>query len=109
MTKFQENETIELKKSISGLAFLISGANKEFDLEKNWWSKRKATENAWKVSVKDIADRNYNLDSKNPHEVEVNHRYPDELMQEYFEITQQLEAAQSALKHELMQALGGRA
>ncbi len=55
----------------------------EFDLEKSWWSKRKTTENAWKVSVKNIADRNYNHDRKNPHEVEVNHRDPDELMQEY--------------------------
>jgi type I restriction enzyme M protein len=35
----------------------------------------------------------------------VNHRDPDELMQEYLEIARQLEAAQTALKQELMQAL----
>jgi len=79
----------------------------EFELEKKWWKKRKTTEYAWKVSAKDIADRNYNLDSKNPHEVEVNHRDPDELMQEYLEIVRQLEAAQTALKLELMAALDG--
>jgi len=40
--------------------------------------------------------------------VAVNHRDPEELMEEYFDITRKLEAAQAALKHELMQALGGR-
>jgi type I restriction enzyme M protein len=80
----------------------------EFDLEKKWWKRRKTTENAWKMSAKEIAQRNYNLDCKNPHEVAVNHRDPEELMQEYLEIAKQLEAAQTALKRELMQALGGR-
>lgn len=85
----------------------------EFDLEKKWWGGaqrkgRKTTEQAWKVSAKDIAARNYNLDYKNPHEVTVNHRDPAELMQEFHEITHQLETAQNALKTELMQALGGR-
>jgi len=84
----------------------------EFDLEKKWWGGaqrkgRKTTEQAWKVSAKDIAARNYNLDYKNPHEVTVNHRDPAELMQEFHEITRQLEAAQNALKTELMHALGG--
>ena len=78
-------------------------------LKKNGGRKRKTTEYAWKVSAKDIADRNYNLDSKNPHEVEVNHRDPDELMQEYLEISHKLVAAQSALKQELIAALGSGA
>ena len=85
----------------------------EFDREKKWWGGaerrgRKATEYAWKVTVEEIIARNYNLDCKNPHEVAVNHRDPEELMEEYFDITRKLEAAQAALKHELMQALGGR-
>jgi len=84
----------------------------EFDREQSWWggaerNGRKGTEYAWKVSVEEIAARNYNLDCKNPHEVAVNHRDPEELMEEYLDITRKLEAAQSALKHELMQALGG--
>lgn len=78
----------------------------EFDREKAWWGKRKTTEHAWKVSAKELAARNYNLDCKNPHAVEVNHRDPDELMQEYLEIASRLEAAQIALKQELMAALG---
>ncbi|MDA5341094.1 type I restriction-modification system subunit M [Stenotrophomonas maltophilia] len=86
---------------------------KEFDLEKAWWGGpsrkgRKTTENAWKVSAADIAARNYNLDYKNPHTVEVNHREPAELMAEYQEISRQLAEAQSTLKSELMLALGGQ-
>ena len=85
----------------------------EFDLEKKWWGGaqrkgRKVTEQAWKVSVKDLAARNYNLDCKNPHQVEINHRDPAELMAEYQEISRQLTAAQQALKQELMAALGGK-
>ncbi len=85
----------------------------EFDLEKEWWGGaerkgRKSTKYAWKVMVEEIAARNYNLDCKNPHEVAFNHRNPEELMEEYLDITRKLEAAQAALKHELMQALGGR-
>jgi type I restriction enzyme M protein len=82
----------------------------EFDLQKSWWGGaerkgRKTTEQAWKVSAKELAGRNYNLDCKNPHEVEVNHRDPEELMGEYQQIVHQLEAAQAALKAELMACL----
>jgi type I restriction enzyme M protein len=80
----------------------------EFDLEKKWWSKRKETENAWPVSVKTIEDRNYNLDFKNPHVVDIAHGDPDELMAEYEEISRQLIATRDTLKNELMQALGGK-
>jgi type I restriction-modification system DNA methylase subunit len=79
----------------------------EFDREKQWWQKRKPNEYAWKVSAEAIAARNYNLDCKNPHEVAVNHRDPQELMAEYWEIDRQMKAAQDALKQELIGALGG--
>lgn len=84
----------------------------EFEREKEWWGGaarkgRKTNEYAWKVSAKEIAARNYNLDCKNPYEVEANHGDPEILMEEYLEIDRQLEAAQNALKRELMQALGG--
>ncbi|MFH1153686.1 MAG: class I SAM-dependent DNA methyltransferase [Pseudomonadota bacterium] len=82
----------------------------EFDLEKAWWGGetrrgRKATEYAWKISAKELAGRNHNFDCKNPHEVEVNHRDPEELMAEYQQIVHQLEAAQQALKTELLACL----
>ena len=87
---------------------------KEFDLEKAWWGgrarkSRKVTEYAWKVSAADIAARNYNLDCKNPHAVEVTHRDPAELMAEYQDISRQLAQAQQALKAELLAALRGSA
>lgn len=40
---------------------------KEFDLEKKWWNKRVETDYAWKVSMKDIKKRNYNLDISSPY------------------------------------------
>jgi type I restriction enzyme M protein len=39
---------------------------KEFDLEKSWWKKREENEYAWKVSIDEIKQRNYNLDFSNP-------------------------------------------
>jgi type I restriction enzyme M protein len=82
----------------------------EFEREKKWWGGserkgRKVNEYAWKVSAEEIAARNYNLDCKNPHEVEVDHGEPDELMREYLDISQQMKNAQNALKQELIQAL----
>ncbi|MDD4648594.1 MAG: class I SAM-dependent DNA methyltransferase [Desulfoplanes sp.] len=85
---------------------------KEFDLEKEWWGgknrkDRTATEHAWKISAKEIVNRNFNIDCKNPYEDEVILRDPEELMLEYKETVRQLEKAQNALKVELMQSLGG--
>lgn len=40
---------------------------REFDLEKSWWNDRKETDFAWKVSIKDIKKRNYNLDISSPY------------------------------------------
>lgn len=86
---------------------------KEFDREKAWWGGaerrgRKQNESAWKVSAKELAERNYNLDCKNPHKVAVNHRDPDELWKEYVAISKDLEATQAALKTELVKSLGGK-
>lgn len=79
----------------------------EFDREKKWWNKRKENEYAWKVSVKDIEARNYNLDFKNPHVVAVEHGDPEKLMKEYEQTAKQMTATRDLLKKELMQALGG--
>ena len=43
---------------------------KEFDLEKAWWNNRVENEYAWKVPVKEIVKRGFNLDVKNPRVVE---------------------------------------
>ena len=89
----------------------------EFDLEKKWWGGatrkgRKTSQDAWKVSAKEIVENNYNLDRKNPHEVALKLGDPVELMKEYQRIVGDLQKAQTALKAELMAALttttGGR-
>ena len=40
--------------------------HEEFELEKQWWNNREEKEYAWKVSIEEIKNRNYNLDIKNP-------------------------------------------
>lgn len=77
----------------------------EFDLERAWWKKRKETKHAWKVSVKEIEARNYNLDFKNPHREEVTHQDPEVLMQELKHLADQLAATRDRLKQELNSAL----
>lgn len=78
----------------------------EFDREKAWWSDRQVNEYAWQVSAEEIVARNYNLDCKNPHEVEIDRGDPMELMAEFLEISQQVKEIQDSLKAELMEALG---
>lgn len=38
----------------------------EFQLEKDWWKRREENDFAWKVSLSEIKDRNYNFDIRNP-------------------------------------------
>ena len=55
---------------------------KEFEPIKKWWNKRKESEVAWKVNIKTIIERNYDLDIKNPNKQEEEHEYnTQELMQ----------------------------
>ncbi|WP_322549666.1 N-6 DNA methylase [Flavobacterium psychraquaticum] len=75
----------------------------EFDLEKKWWNNRKQNEYAWKVSVKEIEEKNYNLDFKNPHSIEFIHTDPEILMKEYEEISNELNSTRDKLKLELKQ------
>lgn len=55
---------------------------KEFEPIKKWWNKRKESDVAWKVNIKTIIERNYDLDIKNPTKQEEKHEYnTQELMQ----------------------------
>jgi len=78
----------------------------EFDEEKNWWPKRKETEKAWKVSAKDIAANNYNLDIKNPNAPVEKHQDPEELLTQYAEAVKAVKALQDQLKISLQRSLG---
>lgn len=42
--------------------------DEEFDVVKKWWNSRNKNtdKNAWKISIKEIKDKNWNLDFKNP-------------------------------------------
>ena len=78
----------------------------EFDEEKKWWNKRKETEKAWKVSAKDIAANNYNLDIKNPNAPVETHEDPEELLAQYAEAVKAVKVLQDQLKASLQQSLG---
>lgn len=71
---------------------------KEFDLEKKWWHKRKENEHAWKVSVNELKERNFNLDIKNPNVAE------DEKQHSSKELIEMLNSSFSR-SHKLLQQL----
>lgn len=55
----------------------------EFEPIRKWWHNRKPNDNAWKVSIKEIEARSYNLDFKNPNgEVKVEHLDPKEILEQ---------------------------
>jgi type I restriction enzyme M protein len=78
----------------------------EFDEEKKWWNERKETEKAWKVSAKDIAANNYNLDIKNPNAPVEIHEDPEELLAQYEEAVKAVKSLKDQLKASLQQSLG---
>ena len=78
----------------------------EFDPIKKWWEMRTETQQAWKVSIKDIIDRNYNLDIKNPNTPEETHDDPDELLAAYSEASALVTELQNRLKSALEDLLG---
>jgi type I restriction enzyme M protein len=77
----------------------------EFETEINWWGKEKdnfktrtQTEQAWKVTIEEVIERNYNLDIKNPHiGEEVNHD-PKELLKQYHQQQKEIQSLRDQLK-----------
>jgi len=67
---------------------------KEFDPIKLWWNKRTESDIAWKVDIKTIVERGYDLDIKNPtkptEEVEYNSEELMEKLETSFEKSHQL-------------------
>jgi type I restriction enzyme M protein len=46
-----------------------------------WWSKRKESERAWKIPVKQVLENNCNLDIKNPNAMtDFEHLPPEQLV-----------------------------
>ncbi len=63
---------------------------------------------AWKVSIDEIIERNFNLDIKNPHVAEEVSHDPQELLNKYYEQQKEIEKLQNQLKSILSEALGGK-
>ncbi|HIF9159624.1 TPA: N-6 DNA methylase [Photobacterium damselae] len=84
----------------------------EFQQEIDWWGNeadgfatRVENEHAWKVSIKDIIERNFNLDIKNPHQEEVIAHDPQELLASYQQQQQEITELRNQLKNILGDAL----
>lgn len=73
----------------------------ELDREKQWWNKREENEHAWRVSIDEIKERNYNLDIKNPHSEEEELLDPAITLQNYFESVEKVKEAKQQLVNEL--------
>lgn len=93
----------------------------EFETERKWWgkpdkhgrySKRKETEQAWRVSIDQIKAGGYNLDLKNPHTTDEGPGDVEHLLPAYEKLLAEIAATRAKLKEELRQALesstGGR-
>lgn len=84
----------------------------EFDTEIDWWGEeendfntRKVTEQAWKVSLDEIIERDYNLDIKNPHEIEAIDHDPEELLADFAAQQNSIQELRNQLKTILSEAL----
>lgn len=84
----------------------------EFQTELDWWgneadgfASRVENEQAWKVSIDTIIERNFNLDIKNPHIGEVISHDPQELLVDYAKQQTDIQALRDQLKGILAAAL----
>lgn len=81
----------------------------EFDEIKRWWSKRKASDNAWKVKIKDVVTTdetgkliNVNLDIKNPNRKgEFEYKEPAELVNSILEKEKLIIALMKGIENEI--------
>lgn len=73
----------------------------EFNREKAWWDKREENEYAWKVTIDDIKEKDYNLDIKNPYSEEEELLDPKVALQKYLEAVNQVNEVKQKLIDEL--------
>ena len=78
---------------------------KEFDAEKKWWPKREENEFAWKVSIDEIKERNYNLDIKNPHVETDTLESPEVLLKKFRKSEEEISGIQDKIVEVLKEAL----
>ena len=78
----------------------------EFDDEKAWWCDRAESEQAWRVSSKELADRDFNMDLANPNRPEDSPGSAEALLGRYSEVHAEAQEIRDRLKAALQQALG---
>lgn len=77
----------------------------EFGPIKKWWKKRKESEVAWKIPIKTIKDRGWDLDIKNPNKEDDEVKYSSkELLKMLHDSFQNSDALLTKLKKELLGA-----
>jgi type I restriction enzyme M protein len=88
----------------------------EFAPEEKWWGKEKngfkdrvESQYSWRVNIKDIKARNYNLDFKNPHRPDAVSHDPDELLQNMGILRSEIKDTRERLSSVLAAALEGKA
>ena len=69
---------------------------------------RQETDQAWKVSIDEIIERDYNLDIKNPHVAEVINHDPEELLSSYADQQADIQNLRDQLKSILASALASK-
>lgn len=84
----------------------------EFQAEIEWWGleaddfeSRVKTDQAWKISVEEIASRNFNLDINNPHVTKAVNQDPEQLLLEYSKQLVEIQGMRDQLKSILITAL----
>src|SRR4029077_6184125 len=84
----------------------------EFEPEKAWWGSEKdgfqsrvENEQAWRVSIDQIKAGNFNLDLKNPHNLDSGPGDVDDLLPEYEKLLGQIADTRTKLKEEVHDAL----
>jgi type I restriction enzyme M protein len=73
----------------------------EFKPEKAWWTNRKETQFAWKVSIEQIRERGFNLDIANPNAPQDRHEDPGTLLAKF----DKERAAAATVREELRKVL----
>ena len=77
---------------------------KWWDKSKNNFKERKENNHAWKVSLEQIKERNYNLDCKNPHIKEEEVHDPELLLTQYAKNQEDINILRNNLKNILSEA-----
>lgn len=101
---FNKTKPMKLEDFNDCAAWWGEGETQQEKLARN---NRQANERAWQVSFKEIVERNYNLDIKNPHQEEQVSHDPDALLAEYRQQLDCIQALRDQLKGILAEALAG--